>query len=112
MSRTVRKSLRNISGKGISSIAQFDRLDDYLSKSFILNRLCGDDIINKLDNNIVTGFTKDWARNIIRIDETHCLNFHDTVLAEVFVSSTRNVEKDVFIVRIIIGYSNVYMRCI
>ena len=83
---------------------RIQELCDQLIDNIILNTLCEDDIINKLDDNIGTGFTKDWARNIMRIDETQCLKFHDTVLAEVVASSNRNVEKDVFIVRIIMGY--------
>ena len=83
-----------------------------LSKSFTLNTLCEDDIINKLDDNIGTRFTKYWTRNIIKINEAQCLKFDDTVLVKEVAISTRNTEKDVFIVRIIMGYKYVYIRYI
>ena len=83
--------ISDISGKEISSLAQFDILENYLSKIFILNSFCEYDTINKLDYNTGAGFTNDWARNIMRIDEAQCLKFHDTVLAEVVSSSTRNL---------------------
>jgi hypothetical protein len=80
-------------------------LESYLCTQFVIGEerdAAKEYDIDVRSNNVK--FCADWLNLVSTIDEFKCLEFHDTVLAEVVANSTRNVDEGVFIVRKVRGY--------